>query len=73
MSCQYCNINQMAKNKIYCQHCINNMCIECKRILSDGEKRHKIFTITETNKFHCAPCYNEIWNYMLREKIIGYT
>jgi hypothetical protein len=73
MNCQHCAQNKTVENTKYCQHCINNMCIECKRVLPNYEKRHKIFTIIETNKFHCSPCYDTIWDHLLGEKICGFN
>jgi len=43
------------------------MCVSCHRVLPYGEKRHKIFTIVETNIFNCHKCYNLAWDYILRE------
>jgi len=67
LQCNCAQIPQYGKEKKYCQHCINNMCVSCHRVLPYGEKRHKIFTIVETNIFNCHKCYNLAWDYILRE------
>ena len=64
MNCQHCN-SATVLGKQYCQHCINNMCLRCKKIVPNSEERHEINTIIKIEPilFYCSPCNEFYINY----------